>query len=81
MKTAISVPDPVFRAADRLARRMHVSRSQLYSTAVSRFVNEHAGQDVTSRLNDVYAGDAEQQSLLPDDVSAMQNSSVGSEEW
>ncbi|MCP4360992.1 MAG: ChpI protein, partial [Chloroflexi bacterium] len=29
MKTAISIPDPIFQAAEKYAKRMHKSRSQL----------------------------------------------------
>lgn len=35
MKTAISIPDKVFRSADALARRLGISRSELYTTAIT----------------------------------------------
>ena len=54
MKTAISIPDPVYRSADALARRLKLSRSQLYATAVADFVARHKHQQVTDRLNAVY---------------------------
>jgi len=54
MKTAISIPDNVFRAAERLARRLGLSRSELYARAVAEFVAQHRGQDITERLNAVY---------------------------
>jgi metal-responsive CopG/Arc/MetJ family transcriptional regulator len=41
MKAAVSIPDPVFEAADKLARRMGVTRSRLYSIALQRFVQNH----------------------------------------
>jgi hypothetical protein len=31
MKAAVSIPDPIFKAADELANKMGVSRSRLYS--------------------------------------------------
>ena len=37
MKTAISIPDDIFVTADRLAKRMRKSRSQLYSDAVAEY--------------------------------------------
>ena len=55
MKTAISVPDELFASADSLARRMKVSRSELYATAVAEFVAKHRGEDITARLDAVYA--------------------------
>jgi len=55
MKVAVSVPDPVFHAAERVSRRMRMSRSRLYATAVETFVRQHSDEDVTQQLNKVYA--------------------------
>jgi metal-responsive CopG/Arc/MetJ family transcriptional regulator len=55
MKTAVSVPDELFRLAEVAARRLRVSRSQLYATAVSEFLNRRQGGEVTERLNEVYS--------------------------
>ena len=35
MKTAISLPDPLFKSADALARRLGVSRSELFANAMA----------------------------------------------
>lgn len=55
MKVAISLPDPVFRAAELLAATLRKSRSQLYAEALASYVGAHSANDVTQRLNDVYA--------------------------
>ena len=55
MKTAISLPDSLFRSADGLARRLGMSRSRLFATAVAEFIAKHRADKVTERLNDVYA--------------------------
>lgn len=55
MKTAISLSDELFASADALAKRLGVSRSQLYATAVAEYVAKHSDTDVTARLNAVYA--------------------------
>ena len=54
MKTAISIPDDVFEAAEAAARRTGMSRSQLYVAAVKLFLRKHADRGVTERLDDVY---------------------------
>ncbi|MHC5004361.1 MAG: ribbon-helix-helix protein, CopG family [Planctomycetota bacterium] len=54
MKTAISIPDDLFDAADRLARRLDMSRSELYQRAVQAFLNEHDQDAVTETLNHVH---------------------------
>jgi metal-responsive CopG/Arc/MetJ family transcriptional regulator len=55
VKTAVSVPDDLFRLAEVAARRLRVSRSQLYATAISEFLNRQQGGAVTERLNEVYS--------------------------
>lgn len=55
MKTAISIPDDVFAKADRLARKLKQSRSQLYSRAVREYVARHSQDDVTGALDALYA--------------------------
>jgi len=53
MKTAVSIPDPVFKAAERLARRTRKSRSQLFSDALEEYVARHAPDDVTEAMDRV----------------------------
>ena len=55
MKTAVSVPDDLFRLAEAAARRLQVSRSKLYATAIAEFLNRQQSNAVTERLNEVYA--------------------------
>lgn len=55
MKTAVSIPDDVFRDAERLARRLKTSRSQLYSHALREYVDRHSADQITEALNKVYA--------------------------
>jgi predicted transcriptional regulator len=56
MKTAISIPDPIFRAAERLALRLKKSRSQLYAEAVAAYLHRHDADTVTAVLGRVRAG-------------------------
>lgn len=53
MKTAVSVPDPVFREADQFARRAKKSRSQLYSDALVEYLARHVPDAVTEAMNEV----------------------------
>lgn len=54
MKTAVSLPDELFRLADAAARQLRVSRSELYATAISEFLERQQANAVTERLNEVY---------------------------
>lgn len=55
MKVAVSIPDPLFRDAEQVSRRLRVPRSQLYSRALEAYVRQHAGQEITARLNGALA--------------------------
>jgi metal-responsive CopG/Arc/MetJ family transcriptional regulator len=55
MKTAISVPEPIFREAEKLARRLKKSRSQLYAEAMAAYLRRHDANAVTEALNHVCA--------------------------
>ena len=78
MKTAISLPDDLFSAADSLASRLGLSRSALYSAAVAEFLAKHTESEVTARLDQLYA--AEPSTLAPE-LRRAQRSSLGPEAW
>jgi hypothetical protein len=65
MKTAVSIPDRIFRAAEQLAARWGISRSQLYARALDALVEKHNDELITSRLNEVYGPAGEDSSLDP----------------
>ncbi len=78
MKTAISIPDEVFVAAEGLAERLGVSRSQLYTTAIGQYIEAHRSKGVTARLNAVYENVAAEVDPL---ILGVQDSSIPAEEW
>ncbi len=51
MKTAISIPDEVFEAAERLAQRTRKSRSRIFSEALEEYVARHAPDHVTEAMD------------------------------
>ena len=55
MKTAISLPDDLFRLAEATARRLRVSRSELYAKALAEYLTRQTESAITERLNDVYS--------------------------
>jgi len=55
MKTAVSLPDEIFRHAEAAAKKLHISRSKLYATAIAEYLNRHRADSVTERLNQVYS--------------------------
>jgi metal-responsive CopG/Arc/MetJ family transcriptional regulator len=53
MKTAVSLPDRIFKEAERFARRQRKSRSQLYAEAIAEYLARHASNDITDSMNAV----------------------------
>ena len=78
MKTAISIPDEVFDAAEKLARSLKLSRSELYARAVRELLERQRRENVTARLNAVYGED--QEGLDPV-LARMQLASLPVERW
>lgn len=78
MKTAISLPDSLFAEAEQTAKRLRMSRSKLYATAIAQFLKQHGSREVTARLNEVYA---EEKSRLDPILHELQLRSVPREEW
>jgi hypothetical protein len=80
MKAAISIPDREFAEAELLARRLGISRSELYSRAVSDYVESQRFVGVRERLDAVYAAAPADAELDPDVVQAQTNS-LTRERW
>ena len=78
MKTAISLSDRLFGAADALARRLGMSRSQLYATALAEYLAKHQAAKVTERLNVVYGS---QPSGVEDGLRRAQRRAVARTPW
>lgn len=78
MKTAISIPDPIFRSADHLADQLGVSRSELYVTALVEYLAQHSADKVTEKLNEVYNVS---ESKLDPALKVLQYKSLPREKW
>lgn len=78
MKTAISLPDPLFTAAEQYAQDKGLSRSELYAQALAYFLHVHRYNTVTDELNQLYA--TEISSINPV-LGNAQTQAVTKEEW
>jgi metal-responsive CopG/Arc/MetJ family transcriptional regulator len=56
MKTAISLSDELFEAAERQAKRAGKSRSQLYAEALEEYLVRHSPDEITEAMNRVVDG-------------------------
>jgi hypothetical protein len=80
MKTAISVPDKVFKAAERKAHDLGISQDELFTRAVIEFLKEKKSDVVTRKLNEIYK---EEESGLSEEDTRLQEKSLdlSEEEW
>ncbi len=80
MKTAISIPDDLFRAAEAAAKRLGLARSELYRRALAAYLERHNERLVTDALNEVYTAEPELSDLDPI-LEQLQNASIMPEDW
>ncbi|MHC4884761.1 MAG: hypothetical protein ACYTGH_06720 [Planctomycetota bacterium] len=78
MKTAISIPDPIFQKAEDTAKKLGMSRSELYAKAVFRFIKDIGDDNITQRLDKVYGKES---SALDEGLSTMQSQTIFKEQW
>jgi metal-responsive CopG/Arc/MetJ family transcriptional regulator len=78
MKTAVSIPDPIFHATDSLAKRLGMSRSELFSDALEAYLEAYKHDHVREALDAIYG---EESSGLDETFVRMQRASLPKEDW
>jgi metal-responsive CopG/Arc/MetJ family transcriptional regulator len=78
MKTAVSLPDELFRSAEAAARRLRVSRSELYARALAEFLKQKDEKAITQRLNEVYS---RRRAEVDPGLQRAQLQSLGKDDW
>ena len=78
MKIALSIPDELFESGETLGKRLGVSRSRLYATALAEFVAKNRGRKITERLNAIYKSE---DSRLPRALRRLQGRSLARKPW
>ena len=78
MKVALSIPDDLFDTAESLCKRLGVSRSRLYATALAEFLAKHRGRKITQRLDAVYGSE---DSRVDSATRRMQKRSLATKSW
>jgi metal-responsive CopG/Arc/MetJ family transcriptional regulator len=78
MKTAIYIPDDIFRTAERIAQHLKISRSELYARAVKEYIAELEAESTTEKLNMIYA---QEDSRLDHALLQAQKRVLQDEEW
>jgi metal-responsive CopG/Arc/MetJ family transcriptional regulator len=78
MKTAISLPDQLFRRAEQLASQLGIPRSQLYARAIDEYLESHSNEPVTAALDKVYT---DHESGLDRRLAHIQAAALPDEDW
>jgi predicted DNA-binding protein len=82
MKTAISIPDKIYEAAEKAAKRLGVSRSEFYVNAIEEYLGKTSDENLTEELNKIYSNpESLSQSELDPTLQHMQKQSIGHGEW
>ena len=79
MKTTISLPDELFEAIERVAKRLGLSRSELYQRALANFLEYQNGAAITAKLNEVYS--SKKKCRLDPVLDKLQRMSLAPENW
>jgi hypothetical protein len=62
VKTAISVPDDVFEQAEQAAKRLGVSRSELFTRAVRAFLASRLERNISASYDAAFGDESESDS-------------------
>lgn len=79
MKTAISIPDTQFEAAEKLAAQLGLSRSELYQKALAEFIVKHSDEKITEKLNEIYSEKHIED--IDEELLQIQAKSIPEEDW
>ncbi|TGK27874.1 ChpI protein [Leptospira yasudae] len=69
MKTAISIPDELFKTAEKTAKKLGIPRSQLFARALEEFIKSHSKESITEKLNKVYSSKSKETKNNITDIS------------
>jgi len=65
IKTAVSIHKSLFEQAEKIARKMKVSRSRLFALALEDYIHREQNRELLTKINAAYADepDANEQTL------------------
>jgi len=78
MKTALTIPNPIFKKSKQRAKELGMSFDEFCTKALVAFNPEHNYKNVTEALNEVYK--TESSSIEPE-LIRMQTLSLMEEKW
>ncbi len=80
MKTAISIPDTLFKDAEITAKQLGLARSQLYVKAITEFIERYNKDKITEKLNLFYEHEKSDSQLLHVGLNSFR-AATGNDVW
>ncbi len=81
MKTAVSIPDDLFRAAEQEAKRLGVSRSKLMQLALRAYLSRTRDRQITKKINLAIASYGDPSEGLEPILDASLRNILADSEW
>ena len=78
MKVAVSIPEPIFRSAEREAKLRKWPRSRLYAAALQAFLRRKESDRVTEAMNALYSVE---DGTIPENEEMAQLENLEPEKW
>ncbi|MDI6736302.1 MAG: ChpI protein [bacterium] len=77
-KIDVSIPNPIFKSAEHLSKRLGMSISDFYTVALAFYVATYKGNNVTKELNRLYGMES---SIIEPELVKIQAASLEDENW
>jgi metal-responsive CopG/Arc/MetJ family transcriptional regulator len=81
VKTAISLDEKLFNRVNKLAKKMHVSRSRLFTLAVDDYLKKQENEYLLAQLNKAYAETDDEEIKISNSMKSKQRKIVEQESW
>lgn len=78
MQAELSIPNPMYETANRLAQQLGMSLSEFVTAALTAYITNYRQADLTAQLNQIYVKES---SALEPDVLNLQMASLPQEDW
>jgi metal-responsive CopG/Arc/MetJ family transcriptional regulator len=78
MKIVVFIPDSIFKAAEKMAPSLGLSRSEIYAKAVAEYLQKYRNDGVTKKLVEIYSKESSQ---LDPGINALQSASINEDDF
>ena len=82
VKTAISLDEELFKKVNKLAHKLHVSRSRVFTIAVQDLLHKQENKALLAQLNDAYSDHPnDEERKISKSIRDKHRKIVGNEPW